>query len=328
MKELSITRYTAALQAVWNDFNSRSRNATFLTDRRFMDYHADRFADHSLIVYDGSRPMALLPANVTTGDDGAATLHSHGGLTYGGLILPPRHVDCGDVCHMLQAIAAYCRDNGITTLDYKPLPHIYSSAPSQEDIYALWQLGATMTECNISASVRLAANPGFNQSARQNLRKALARGIHVYECSDEVGYSRFHAMLCECLDDRHDAAPVHTCAEMLLLAKRFPANISLWLAEGHEGDLLAGSWVFATGRVVHSQYIATTAEGRATKALTPIVAKLIELSSEGHFGAGVEYFDFGTSNEEHGRVLNESLYNQKASMGASGVVYSRYTLII
>ena len=35
----------------WNHFVAQSKNGTFLLDRRYMDYHADRFEDHSLMVY-------------------------------------------------------------------------------------------------------------------------------------------------------------------------------------------------------------------------------------------------------------------------------------
>lgn len=38
------------------------------------------------------------------------------------------------------------------------------------------------------------------------------------------------------------------------------------------------------------------------------------------------YFDFGTSNESHGLLLNEGLYRQKSSLGGSGVAYTRYVI--
>ena len=76
-----ITRYTAAQSAEWNEFVERSKNGTFLFHRSYMDYHADRFTDHSLMVWNKGRLSALLPANEHDG-----TLYSHQGLTYGGLI--------------------------------------------------------------------------------------------------------------------------------------------------------------------------------------------------------------------------------------------------
>ena len=68
--------------AEWNQFVAASKNGTFLFDRRYMDYHSDRFEDYSLMFYREGRLYALLPAN-RKGD----TLQSHAGLTYGGLVM-------------------------------------------------------------------------------------------------------------------------------------------------------------------------------------------------------------------------------------------------
>jgi hypothetical protein len=41
--------YHAEDLETWNRFNQASRNGTFLFDRGYMDYHADRFTDASLM---------------------------------------------------------------------------------------------------------------------------------------------------------------------------------------------------------------------------------------------------------------------------------------
>ena len=83
---IEVRQYSESDAEAWNDFVAKSKNGTFLLDRRYMDYHADRFTDHSLLFYniDGAL-IALLPANAEGG-----ILFSHGGLTYGGLIVSER----------------------------------------------------------------------------------------------------------------------------------------------------------------------------------------------------------------------------------------------
>jgi hypothetical protein len=82
---MQVERYTPALQTLWDDFVRSSKNGTFLLERGYMDYHADRFADHSLLVRDDEGTLlAVLPTNA----DGPR-LASHGGLTYGGFIATP-----------------------------------------------------------------------------------------------------------------------------------------------------------------------------------------------------------------------------------------------
>ena len=43
--------YTSSHKNDWDDFIDKSRNGTFLLKRDFMEYHADRFTDHSLMIY-------------------------------------------------------------------------------------------------------------------------------------------------------------------------------------------------------------------------------------------------------------------------------------
>ena len=76
-----IKRYSEADKEVWNAHVEQARNATFLLNRSYMDYHSDRFHDHSLMIFRNGKLYALLPAN-EAGD----TFFSHQGLTYAGLL--------------------------------------------------------------------------------------------------------------------------------------------------------------------------------------------------------------------------------------------------
>lgn len=309
------------MAAEWNDFVAASRNATFLFDRRYMDYHADRFSDCSMIACKGGRKVAMLPANIT--DDGV--LHSHGGLTYGGWILSRKHADAPTMLELWLNWLDKCRAMGIKAIDYKPMPHIYAMQPSDEDIYALWRSGAELCECNISTAIRLAANPGLNDRRRRFLRKASALDFKIFKAEDNRLYDEFYEVLATCLAERHGTVPVHSLEELRLLHQRFPDNIRLWVLT-HEGRTEAGVLLYISARAAHAQYIATTSFARDNNLLTPLFTRLIDEAQAGTFGPDVEYFDFGTSNEEHGWYLNETLYRQKVSFGATAVAYTRYLL--
>src|SRR5690348_5975598 len=82
LRAMRVVRYKPDYSGVWNDFVLSAVNSTFLFDRGFLEYHADRFVDCSLLVFDGDALIALLPANID--ED---RLVSHGGLTYGGLLV-------------------------------------------------------------------------------------------------------------------------------------------------------------------------------------------------------------------------------------------------
>lgn len=313
MSDWTIHRYDASMASEWNSFVAQSRNATFLFDRGYMDYHADRFTDCSWVVRKKGRIMALLPADIT--DDGV--LRSHGGLTYGGWILPVSHMDGADMLDIFSRCVEIWKHEGFTALDYKPLPYIYASRPSQEDEYALFRLGAVLAERNLSSTIDMRHGWQPDKMQRRHLKAASSLPITIEETDDTEG---FVSMLQECLRMRHDAAPVHTAAELEMLRRRFSENIRIFVTR-FEGGIHAGVCVYDTGLVAHAQYIATSSEGRRLNLLTPLFHTLIT----DRF-ADRRYFDFGISNEDHGRYLNSGLLRQKTSYGAGATVYSRFTL--
>ena len=82
LKDYTVKRYESKYFSDWNAFISTAKNATFLFNRNFMEYHSDRFEDFSLMIYHEVKLVAVLPAT----RDGA-TVFSHPGFTYGGIVL-------------------------------------------------------------------------------------------------------------------------------------------------------------------------------------------------------------------------------------------------
>ena len=56
---ISICRYTQDKHTQWDDFVKVSKNGTFLFLRAYMDYHSDRFQDHSLMFYNEKNRLIL-----------------------------------------------------------------------------------------------------------------------------------------------------------------------------------------------------------------------------------------------------------------------------
>lgn len=135
---------------LWDEFVATSRNATFLHLRSYMGYHSDRFRDASLIAMRNGKTAALLPACRLA--DG--TLSSHAGLTYGSWLLPPAHLDGASLLHLIEQWVEYCSGR-FSAIVYKPVPYIYHSMPSQEDLYALWRCGFTAQSVTLSSTIDL-----------------------------------------------------------------------------------------------------------------------------------------------------------------------------
>lgn len=307
---MEIRRYRREDKELWNSFVSKARNATFLFDRNYMDYHADRFDDNSFMFYHKGKLKAVLPANVA-GD----TLYSHQGLTYGGLLLDKK-ATVEDVLECFDSMNSWLRENGISKVVYKALPWIYQQYPSEEDLYALtWKCKAQLISRDISSSIVIDNKLKFAESRKSGIRKALSLNIEVGESNDVDG---FWHVLEENLGNRYNAKPVHTANEMKLLMSRFPNNIRLYVAKMN-GEIVGGTLIYVTPQVVHTQYISASVEGKKHGALDLLFDYIIN-----KVYANCRYFDFGKSTEQGGAYLNEPLIFQKEGFGGRGVCYDWY----
>lgn len=313
MSMISIIKYQADMAQRWDEFVKESRNGTFLHQRGYMDYHSDRFTDCSLIACQDGKWCALLPACVD-GD----TLYSHRGLTYGSWLLPLKHFDVTIMVEVMDAALQWMQDNGIKQLVYKPVPHIYHRYPCEEDLYALFRHHAVLDETNISTTIDLTCPLPLDRGNKSGANAARKAGIQVGPSEDWQGYWQ---LLSSLLDERYGTRPVHSLDEIMLLRDRFPENIKLYTAT-LEGQLLAGVVMYLSRPVAHCQYIGASPMGKDSKALTLLFSHLIELYKD----AGYRYFDFGISNEDHGRYLNEGLVRQKSRLGGRGIVYNTFVV--
>ena len=294
----------------WNIFIENAKNSTFLFDRNYMDYHADRFQDFSLMIYRKNKLYALLPANKKND-----VLYSHQGLTYGGLIMSKKSTTL-EVIETFQAINSFLKEQNINKVIYKPIPYIYHQVPSQEDLYALFKTtDARIIGRNISSTIYQENKIKFIESRKSGIRKALSNGITIQESND---YAAFWEILNTNLKNKYGVAPVHSLSEITLLQSRFPKNIKLYLA-CKDNKALGGTVLYLTPRVTHTQYISANIEGKELGVLDLLFDFLIN-----HEYTSFPIFDFGQSTENMGNVLNESLIFQKEGFGGRGVIYDIY----
>lgn len=310
-----IIPYTPAHAEAWDHFVAASKNGTFLLSRPYIEYHADRFADHSLIVLRNEQIYALLPAT----DAGGGVVCSHGGLTYGGLVLSDK-ATAADVGRGFTAIADHLRADGFKKLIYRPTPWIYHRLPAEEDLYAIVNsCGAQLTAREISTALPLDGKaPRWSELRRRAAKRADKAGVTI-ETADS--FADFWPVLEANLLERHGVRPVHSLSEIELLHSRFPDRIRLFTARLN-GAVVAGTVLYVTQCAVHSQYISSSPVGRQCGALDALFRHLL-LGSE---FAPCRYFDFGKSTEAAGTRLNLGLIAQKEGFGGRGVCYDTYEI--
>ena len=328
---MTIIPYSINRKDTWDAFVESSKKGTFLLQRNFMDYHNDRFFDCSLLIYDGVSPddeykeshmttkdlVAVFPANY---DEHTKCVYSHQGLTYGGLIVLPE-VTQMEVTAIMQEILCYYRDYmQALKVYYKPIPYIYCSIPSDEDLYALFRAGAQLSRRLVSTVINQRNTLKMRTLRMRQAKKAVDHGCyldHISE-SDEAGLQEFWDLLTDVLKVHHNSRPVHSYQEILRLIRLFPKNIKVYVVR-HEERIVAGTVIFECRQVAHVQYIASGDKGREYGALDLLFKHLINERYK-----QFEYLDMGTSNENDGKFLNEGLIFQKEGFGGRAVCYDTY----
>ena len=328
---MTVVPYSINYREVWDEFVKTSKNGTFLIQRGFMDYHANRFLDCSVLILDGSGIMdeersalqdvdsvkAVFPANWVEEEH---CVYSHQGLTYGGLIVR-EDVTQKEMLQMMQLIFLYYENYlRAVRIVYKPIPYIYSAYPSGEDLYALFRAGGQLSRRLVSTVVDQRHPLRIRTLRLRQSRKAVDHGFYIDRMIEGEWdtLAEYWALLEHVLKTYHNSKPVHTLEEMQLLMGRFPKDIRLYLVRSDE-KIVAGTVVFESKQVAHVQYIASGEEGRQFGALDLLFRHLINERYK-----QMEYIDFGTSNEHGGYVLNEGLIFQKEGVGGRAVCYDTY----
>lgn len=306
---IEVKKYRKEYYDQWNQFIIESKNGLFFFARDFMDYHSDRFKDHSLLVFKNNKITAVLPAN-----EYERQIISHGGLTFGALIIS-HTVKASEVLEIFTEIKKYYSDLSFNEIIYKAIPHIFHKYPAEEDLYALFRNDAQLFRRDISSVIDLSHPIRFSETKRQLVRKCKENNVTIIENTD---FEEYWSLLSSVLQ-KFDTKPVHTVGEITLLKEKFPENIRLFEAN-QDGRILAGIVIFDFGNTIHTQYMAASSEGRKAGALDFINHFLLEKFNDR------KYYSFGISTENQGKYLNEGLIQQKENMGARGIALDFYSI--
>mgnify|MGYP002624435277 CR=1 FL=1 len=305
-----IRRYSPDRQDEWNAFVATSKNGTFLFDRRYMDYHADRFQDYSLMFYYDGTLYAVMPANAD-GD----TFQSHKGLTYGGLVTNSKTTAAMTV-QLFRELNSFLRQQGFRHVLYKCVPWIYHQMAAEEDLYAIARTCDIRLIDRDLGTVIIQPNPiRWERVRRRALKRALEAGLIVEQSDDLAG---FWKVLQDNLELKYSSKPVHTLAEIELLHRRFPKNILLFVAK-KDNEILAGILLYVSRQVARAQYSSATRIGKQSGAIDIIYDRLINNDFR-----HLPFFEFGTSSLPGSNAINESLVFQKEGFGGRAFCWDRY----
>jgi len=311
---MEIIRYTDEYKATWDEFVKKAKNSHFFFQRDYMEYHNDRFEDFSLFVFDEKQTIiSILPCNIKDN-----ILYSHQGLTFGGF-LTDENIKVNTMLEIFISLNEFCLKEKIEKIIYKCIPYIYHKQPSDEDRYALFVNDAKLIRRDVSSTINLKDRIEYQEQRRRAIKKAEKNNL-IFEQSNKI--EEYWKILEETLLIQHGVSPVHNAIEIEKLIKNFPDNIKLFVAK-KEDRIIAGTLIFENEKIIHTQYLANSTEGRNLGALDFVLNKLIT-----EVFKNKTYFDFGISTENNGRHLNNGLITQKEGFGSRAVVHDFYEYII
>src|ERR1035438_4565567 len=285
---IRVERYDPKHKICWDEFVGQSKNGVFLFHTDYLEYHADRFSDFSLLFFQDDQLVALMPANRLND-----TVFSHGGLTFGGIISDSR-MTTGLMLEVFSGLMKELREEGFKRLVYKAIPHMYHLLPAEEDLYALFVHNARLFRRDVSSTVVAGRKLPLTRSRRRILCQLERHRLKVERTQE---FSRFMGIAEANLQERHGVRPTHTAAEMQLLANQFPENIKLFTAN-RNGEMLGGVIIYESERVAHGQYRSATEEGMKLGAVDAIMDVLLN-----DVYKDKPYHDFGISTQNNGRIL-------------------------
>lgn len=311
---VNVTLFKSSQKKEWDNFVEKCKIPLFFFRRDYLEYHSDRFIDHSLMFYSNETLIAILPATKHENE-----IRSHGGLTFGGLLIPKK-TRIETVIEIFHLINNYLKGLGVDKLVYKPAPSIFHQYPSQEDLYCISNiLDGKLVRRDLSSIIFLKDRIKLSKGRKALISKARKQGVVVVNSND---WTRFYTLLNHVLE-KHSATSVHTAEELEYLANLYPDNIKLKVVF-IDGEMVAGVLMFIFNDIVHTQYMATNDIGRINGALDYIVETCITEAQN----LGQNYFSFGISTENNGKILNGGLAAQKESFGARAICLDGYEIDI
>ncbi|MBR9914077.1 MAG: GNAT family N-acetyltransferase [Algicola sp.] len=301
--DYTIFKYDSSYKTDWNDFIDRSKSATFLFHRDFMEYHQERFDDFSLMLFHSNELIAVLPAH----KDGPF-VYSHRGLSYGGLVFS--HQTTRDVkISSFKVLMACLKKNDVLSLEIKKFPDFYGNEFDFTDTELLTHYKIEILQQSTVLALPYHSDYTIHKTKLKRFRKLESKGFEI-----RTGFSEFerfwNQVLIPRLAEKHQSKPVHTLQEIEYLHGCFKDRIFQYNMY-HGDDILAGITIFNKGTVVKSQYGIATAKGEKEYALDMLFVYLIRKYETD----GMQYFSMGTVDDNSELGINEGMLKQKQELG-------------
>ena len=329
MLELKIMEYNEEFKQKWDSFVMRqSVNGTFLQSKQFLDYHGDRFEDASLVIYKGNDTIVSVVPACVINDGDKKIFNAHCGSTFGGIVIAESFYDIEHMDAVMTVLEEYLINKGYNEARIKCTSDIFAKKNGNLLYYFLFQRGYIPYDeisCYIDFEAYKEDIPSnFTAGRRRDYKYSLKNNPEFKKLESDEAVGQFYNILCENLQ-KFDAKPVHSLEELLEFKNERLKDEVEFYGVYVENKMIAGSMVFLFGKqVFHTQYLAADQGCLKMFPMNFMDTELIRTARE----KGFRYFSFGTSTEEHGKVLNKRLAEFKEGFGSEFGLNKTYVKVI
>lgn len=311
--EIEIQKYSLKFKELWDNFIDIADNGFFFFKRNYMEYHADRFNDYSLIVFIDNEVKALFPCNLKNNK-----IFSHQGLSYGG-ILHDADVNANTLNFIHKAIISYFNKVGVRHCEISPIPSLYSK--SKNNFYEQ-VLKENLTCVQGEKPISVIDHELVKLPTRRKLRiPKTHEENYSFEIVDNI--NTVWPMIEQCYLSQHGFQPVHSQSEIVYLKECFPRNIIINTIKENtpNAPVLAALITLEDKRMVKFQYIGYTEMARKANVIDYLYFKTINKSISEN-----KNVDMGHSIDINSNQINNKILFAKKRHGASEISTSTYCI--
>ncbi len=314
-----VIAYSENDQEIWDKFvMEESVNGTFLQTRRFLNYHPpQRFIDASYLVFDHKQHLiAVCPACLKE-EKGRKILLSHGGSTYGGIIIGRKHYKALHVIDIIDALENAWKKDGFGKAILKQTPSMFAKEDIDLMQYCFYYRNyQSFIELNLYVDLENYNEDilsEFSQGKRTNVHNSQKRDAYYRKLTTYEEIMRFHHLL-EITLSKYGKTPVHTVDEIYDFQTNRLSEECECYGMFEDGHMLAGSMMFyfqQTG-VAHAQYLCADPQYNQLSPMTYMYyVMLVEMRKKGY-----KKVSWGIATAELGTYLNEGLIKSKEHYGS------------
>lgn len=314
-----IKKYTAEYETVWDDFVMHEAcNGTFLQTKRFLNYHPEgRFVDASLMVFDDKKHLAAVCPACEKHENGKKTFYSHGGSTYGGIVIAEKHYKAGKVIEIIRSLEEVWRAAGYTDVVLKQTPSLLAGKSVDLFQYCFYYLGyQCCNELNLYVNLEAYAEdilPEFASRKRRNIVSCQKQELYCKSLTTYEEIAQLYQLL-EITLQKYDKKPVHTVEEIYeFQTKRLLGECECFgIFCGSEMLAASMMFYFEQTKVAHTQYLCANPEYNRISPMSFLYySMLVEMKKKGY-----KKVSWGIVTEESGTFLNEGLVKSKEEFGS------------